>query len=428
MAVVMSATSILQSLTDVGARESLIQNPRGSEDRYAEAAWWMGIGRASSLCPVVVFAPTIARFYGNQELSVLLRVAATGLVLEGAISTRAYVAIREMKFKKWAFVSNGGGILGVFITVVLSFYIRDVWALVIGYVAENAARAIFSFALCPMVPRFPPQKEALHDLLRFSKGLLGLSLLNLIFIRTDVFALAKLYSPGALGVYAMAIYLAQTPSSFVINLLNQTLLPTFSHLRDDSDRMNRILLRSTSVTLMLGAPIVAASYFSGSPALSMIYGRQYASGALAFFFAACVALLNVANSQITMVFYAKGTPSLHRRCVAVMAAVMLVLIYPAARTFGLVGGQIACAVAILSGYGIQIERILHLTGLNLEAYAKVFIRPLLAGTGVAAICVVAKYLDSSTKPLHAVVSAGIGCAFAYGLTALHFFRQRREIA
>ena len=193
----------------------------------------------------------------------LLRVAATGLVLKGAISTRAYVAIREMKFKKWAFVSNGGGILGVFITVVLSFYIRDVWALVIGYVAENAARAIFSFALCPMVPRFPPQKEALHDLLRFSKGLLGLSLLNLIFIRTDVFALAKLYSPGALGVYAMAIYLAQTPSSFVINLLNQTLLPTFSHLRDDSDRMNRILLRSTSVTLMLGAPMVRDVLFLG---------------------------------------------------------------------------------------------------------------------------------------------------------------------
>lgn len=57
-------------------------------------------------------------------------------------------------------------------------------------------------------------KDAARDLLRSSRGLFGLSFLNLIFARADICVLAKLYSPSALGLYTMAIYLVQTPHEF----------------------------------------------------------------------------------------------------------------------------------------------------------------------------------------------------------------------
>src|ERR1700722_4159288 len=49
MAIVMSATSVLASFLDVGAREALIQSPRGSEDGHVGATWWMTFGRSLSL-------------------------------------------------------------------------------------------------------------------------------------------------------------------------------------------------------------------------------------------------------------------------------------------------------------------------------------------------------------------------------------------
>ena len=116
---------------DIGVKEALIQNPRGSEDEYVGAAWWMAFGRAISfgVC-LFIAAPFIAKFYGNAELSPLFRVfSAIGVLLDGAMSSRAFVAIREMKFRKWAIINHGGSILGVLITVGLSFFIRDVWAL-----------------------------------------------------------------------------------------------------------------------------------------------------------------------------------------------------------------------------------------------------------------------------------------------------------
>ena len=264
MAIVLSTTSVLQSLTDVGVKEALIQSPRGREDGHVGAAWWMAVGRSCSLYAMLfLVAPLMARFYGNLELSALLRVASAALLFEGAISSRAYVAMKEMKFSKWAAIHHGGGIAGVVITVILSFFMRDVWALVIGYCSENAARCLLSYVVCPFLPPLRWSREAIRDLLKFSRGLFGLSILNLIFARADIFVLAKLYSTADLGLYTMAVYLVQTPAVFVINLLNQTLLPTFSHVQDDQPRTNRILLQATTLTALLGVPALVFLAFCG---------------------------------------------------------------------------------------------------------------------------------------------------------------------
>src|SRR5450631_4034810 len=68
MAVVMSATSVLTSVMDVGAREALIQNPRGSEKEHVGAAWWLSFGRSLSLYALMFLtAPLVAHFYRNAE-------------------------------------------------------------------------------------------------------------------------------------------------------------------------------------------------------------------------------------------------------------------------------------------------------------------------------------------------------------------------
>src|SRR5262249_20590787 len=242
MAIVVSAGSVIHTVTEIGVKEAIIQNPRGTEDHYASAAWWLALGRALSIyATIFLLAPWLSGFYGNHELVPLLRVVALSVIFDGALSSKAYVAIKEMKFKKWAAINHGGGICGEIITVILSFFIRDVWALALGSVAENVMRWMLSFILCPYLPSLSWEGEAFRDLLRFSKGLFGLAFLNLIFARTDVFVLAKLFSPADLGLYVMAIYLVQTPTNFIMNLLGQTLLPTFSQIQGQKDRENRIL-------------------------------------------------------------------------------------------------------------------------------------------------------------------------------------------
>jgi O-antigen/teichoic acid export membrane protein len=419
MAIIMSTTSVIQTLTDVGAREALIQNANGREDTHAGAAWWLAFVRMLSLYLLLfMVAPVIGRFYGNAELTRLLRVAAIGLLLEGAISSRAYVAMKELQFRKWAAINHGGGILGVGITILLSFFIRDVWALVLGYCAESGARCILSFVVCPFRPPIRVDRQAIRDLLKFSQGAFGLSALNLIFARADIFVLGKLYSPSDLGLYAMAVYLVQTPVGFTVNLLAQTLMPTFAHIQDDTARINRTLLQVTRIALLVGMPAVVFLLFWGGPALTLVYGKRYAVCMPALAVASVAALLGIVNGLITIVLYAKGVPQFHRRSVALMAALVVILVYPLAKLLGTVGGQVAVLAAITVGYLLQIERIHKVTALPLLEYFKTFVLACGISGGMAAVCFVSRSVTNLGLQVGVTV-----CLVSYGIGAAILLRR-----
>ena len=427
MAVVLSCASVIGTLTDVGTRQAVIQNSRGSEEKYLNAGWWMAMGRAVCVYVFILAAsPWIAHFYGNAELAPLLRIALLSTLFEGAMSPRSARPIREMNFRRWAAISNGGGVCGVVATVILTFFLRDVWALAIGFCAENALRCVLSYILCPGLPSLGWDRDAIRDLLKFSRGVVGLSFLNLIFIRADIFVLAKLYSPAALGVYTMAVYLVQTPASFLANLLTQTFLPACSKVQEDRQRLKDILTKLTSWLMLLGLPAVVVVSLSGSSLLTLAYGPRYASAALSMAVAAIVAFLSTLNLPITIVFYGMGKPALHRRAVAATAVTMIIAIYPACRYFGLVGGQLAALLAIAVGYVLQLARMQDLTDLNLARYARPLMRASTVAMGVLVIYGAGRLLGWATRPIHGVALGFGACLIGYTLCLPVLMRSRER--
>jgi lipopolysaccharide exporter len=424
MAILLSASSLLHTITDIGVGQAIIQNPRGTEARFINSSFWLSFLRALSLASVLIIcASWIARFYGNPELTPLLRVVALTIIIDGSTSPLVTIAVKNLKFYKLALINHGGGICGVIITVIMSYYLRDVWALVLGLTAESVCRTAFSYVLYPYLPSMAWDSESVRELLKFSRGLFGLSFLNLIFSRTDIFVMAKLYTPTQLGLYAMAIYLAQTPTSFLMNTLGQTLMPTLSHLQHDESRMNRILIKVSSLLAFLGLPALVFVYFCGGSLLTIAYGARYSSGTYALTVASFVALLNLLNSQITTVFYARGRPQLHRRSVAIMAVIMILTIYPCAKYIGIAGGQVACLIAVTVGYLFQVERVKALTGLDLVLYAKPILSSAVISLAVVAACMASKLFRDPLQPLATIAIGITGCLIAYAVGGAIFLKS-----
>jgi O-antigen/teichoic acid export membrane protein len=426
MAIVMSTSAIVGTLIDVGQKAAVVQNPRGGEKAYLNAAWWMGMGRALSMYVVIfAMAPWVSRFYGNAELSALFRVALLGTLLEGAMSPRSILPQKEMRFGRWAVISNGGAVCGVILTVILSFVLRNVWALAIGFCSENAFRCLLSYALCPGLPSLGWDRHAARGLLKFSRGILGLSFLNLIFTRTDIFVLGKLYSPTVLGLYSMAVLLVQTPSSFITSTLSQTLLPTFSHVQKDAERINRILLEVTSWLILLGLPVVVVIWLCGPSLLTVIYGVRYVNSAGPLAVASVVVFLTILNAVITGVFVGMGHPGLHRGAVAASAAIMLISIYPACKLLGVVGGQVAALVAMVISYLIQIICVRGLTGLDLFRYGKAFVSAVPVSLGLVGLGLGARFLGFATRPLANIALGAGACVVAYALSVPTYLRIKQ---
>jgi O-antigen/teichoic acid export membrane protein len=428
MAIVLSCSAIIGTLTDVGQRASVIQNPRGGEEAYLNAGWWIAMCRALSIYAIIfALGPRVAQFYGNAELSGLLRVALLSTLFDGAMSPRSILPQKEMKFGRWMAISNGGGICGVILTVILSFYLRDVWALAIGSCSENAFRCLLSYILCPGLPSLGFDRHAARDLYKFSRAVVGLSFLNLIFSRTDIFFLGKLYSTTTLGLYTMAIFLVQTPSSFMTTVMSQILFPSFAHVQNDKERVNRILITVTSWLTLLGLPAVVAICLCARSLLSVIYGTRYMAAAGPLAFAAAVVCLNVLNAAVTCVFSGIGRPALHRRAVAASAVAMLVAIYPACKLFGVVGGQIAALLAITLSYFLQVVRMREVTGLNLLGYARGFAVPALGSAGMLAVVLGGRRLGLTPGPTADVILCAGSCLITYALCgSIHLRASKRQ--
>jgi len=423
MAIALSSASLVDTLMNIGVGTAVIQNPRGGERRYLNAGWWLSLARGLFIYAVIfTVAPWVSRFYGNPQLSILLRVILLSVLFQGAMSAGTNFAIREMKFSKWAVINHGGAICGVVLTVILSFFIRDVWALAIGYCAENVGRCTLSYLICPFLPSFSWDKEATRDLLRFSKGVFGLAFLNFIFSRTDIFVLAKLYPATQLGLYVMAVNLVQTPVSFIMDIQGQTLLPALSQVQGENGRVNRIFFQVASVLLLLGIPVLVFASFCGHSVLTIVYGQRYAPAAACFIVAAFVALFNLANGQPTLVFFAKGFPHLHRTCVIITATSMVLLIYPFTKWLGLVGGQVASLVAILLGFLFQMVRLHRLTDLNLVQYGKILLQASGISLAVALICLGARSYSVLDRPIPNVSIGIAACLFAYGISGWMLMR------
>jgi PST family polysaccharide transporter/lipopolysaccharide exporter len=424
MAIVLSAATFLQALSELGVKESLIQNPRGSELEYVNAAWWIALGRALSIYAVLfAAAPWIARFYGNHELTQLLRVANFSIVLEGAISAKAYAAVKEMKFHQWAVITHGGAITGIISTIVLGCVIRNVWALVIGTCAESAGRCLLSFIICRYHPLFKLNIAAARDLLKFSRGLFGLAPLMFIFMRADIFVLGKLVSSTTLGYYALGIAVAQVPANFLGNMLGQIFLPALAHVQDDQARTRRIVLQVTEAIVMLGMPVVVFVCFCSRSLLTLVYGRAYAVAAGPLALAGCAVLINLANAPITLALYAAGTPRLHRRCVITMAAGMAILVYPLSKWLGPVGAQVAAVVAVTAGFLLQLDYVLHITASKISDYAKIFSRGALVSASVAVVLISARPIAAIAHPLPTIGLGLFSCLVAYALAGVMFMRR-----
>jgi PST family polysaccharide transporter len=341
------------------------------------------------------------------------------------MSPRSILSQKEMKFGRWMALSNGGAICGVVLTVILSFVLRDVWALAIGACSENAFRCILSYILCPGLPSLGWDRHVVRDLYRFSKASFGLSFLNLIFSRTDIFVLGKLYSTTALGLYTMGVALVQTPASFITTMMGQTLFPAFAHVQQDRERLNNILVEVTSWLILLGLPGVVVIYLCGHSLLSIIYGARYVAAAGPLAVAAAVVFLNVLNAAITCAFTGVGRPELHRRAVAASAVVMIIVIYPACKLLGVVGGQVAALLAISISYLIQLVRMRELTGLDLFRYGKAFVRAVLVSVGLLCVGLGARFFGLATRPL-ANISLSVGaCVIAYALCVPVFLRIKQ---
>ena len=118
-----------------------------------------------------------------------------------------------------------------------------------------------------------------------------------------------------------------------------------------------------------------------------------------------------------------GRPDLHRLFTVIRAVIIIALIYPLTKWFGLIGASMSVFLSMAIGFFFQVKRIYKVTGLDLKKYFSVFIPAFYTSLCVIILWIMTNFYLSSW-PLVNMIPGLIGCLISYGIATKLLLRSK----
>lgn len=429
MALVLAALEAYEALAEVGVRACVIQSDKGATREFQNAAFWATAARGAALCIVgVLAAPWVASYYGEVRLPGLLRVAGIVMLVRGIASPGMYVLEKELKYARLAVINQGALVLSFAATIALSVYVRNVWALVIGYVFEAAMRGVISYVAWPFAPRLPIDRGALKEISKYAKGMWGLPVLMMVLAQGPVFVLGKMRPLAELGVFSQASGLSRIPLTLFNTAIMRLMLPAFSQVKNDAVRLRIVVSGAMTIVSALGIPLAVFLAIFARPLLGIAYGAQYESGAGVLALAGVCAVLVSLNACVSNVFFVKAEPGAYRKYTVIRVAALLAAVVPAIWQFGIAGAPAATLFALAIVFPFQMNGARKLSGVgNIEAARSAAYGLAAGGVTVLMSLLVKGFAGGNTwaQVIGGVLMAGAAAGSAGLLTVTLFARRIR---
>lgn len=384
-AVLMQFTGYL-NLLDFGVREAVIRNASRANAKAAERKLNRVYSVSLLLYTLIALACILISVIGALSLeywldvdAAKLRDAQVAIALTGATIGLSFI------FNLYSGILLGLQRFDIANAVTIPFTLVRATAIVLalgaGYkiiglaliqLGVSVASGVLMIVACRMQVRRAGMRLRFRLLryrhaVRLAKKLLGFSVQVLISnigqritFASDALVAAAFLPVASVTYYAIAGSLVDYFRSFAVSTV-QVFSPMASnhHALREQDRIRNTLLSSTTLSLVVGAPVIIAYIVLGEPFIGLWMGERFAAASGTILVALGIGMvLSPAHHAMASVLYGLGKPHIVARCRIVEAIANLTLSLILVQRYGLVG------IAL----GTTIPHLI-LTGLVLPWYA-----------------------------------------------------------
>ena len=258
----------------LGTAATIIQRPELQKAEVG-SAWWVNVALGSLLAGLtVVVAPVLASFFRTEELTAVLRVLSICFVLKAMAVVPMALLYRGMRFRNLGIVEIGSTLLGGALAVAAAVNGAGYWALVVQTVAMDA---IYLAALVWISgrPEMSWSFTAARGLWSFSSRVMGSELVRYMSENSDKFLVARFLGATPLGFYSLAYRVLQLPL-LMVEQGGRVILPTFSRLQDDRERLARVFLTMSESVALAVCPVMTLTILCAPVAVPAVFGEAWA--------------------------------------------------------------------------------------------------------------------------------------------------------
>jgi O-antigen/teichoic acid export membrane protein len=272
----------LHLFSDLGIGQTLIQNKRGEEPDFINTAWTLQVYRGLILwfCTLLLAWP-ISQLYQQPQFLWLLPVVGFGTVISGFNSTSLFTLNRNMALGKLAIYELAGQALSIVVMIVWAWFSPTIWAILIGSFASQIMQLVWSHYLNSGSPhRLIWNQEVVEEIFYFGKWIFVSTALTFFAEQADRLILGKILTLDMLGVYGIALTLADLPRSVTLAVSSKVMFPAISKLTDQPRETLRakILKNRQPILIALAVGLTALVGF-GDIAIKILYDHRYIDAA-----------------------------------------------------------------------------------------------------------------------------------------------------
>ena len=412
--------------------DAIIQRKK-LDPEHLDTSFWCNLGIGVFLFILsLATANVIAASFNQPELASLIRWMSFIVVLSALNTTQQAILRRQLAFKSLAIRGLLGQMCGSITAIIMALNGLGVWSLVAQQLVTNLASTILLWKISNWRPGLKISKKHFQDLFNFGINIVGINILTFVNVRSDDLLIGYFLGPTVLGYYTVAYKLLVTLTQLMTDTVRQVILPTFSRLQENQEKMREAFYTATELVGFAAIPAFAGMALLAPEIVLSLFGEQWEPSIPVMQLLAFVGVMRTLFNFTGAIMMSVGKPT-WALGIMVAETVTQIIAFLIAAQWGIVAVAAALVVASYLFAPIKLWIIYRLIHLDIKVYFSHFIPPVLASSVMALGIFLCKHLfmDSMTPQyfLAGIIPISI---ILYGLviflTAPQFFRRLIDIA
>ncbi len=275
--VVLMLVGILDTLSVPGFEKALIQK-KGEIGKYLDVFWTFNLLRAFLIFLLIfLLAPFVGKFFHITDPAalVVLRLAGLIILLQAVSNLGNLFFFKELDFKKVFIRDVAGQIAFVSVAIGWALFSPSVWALFLGYLAQNGASTLAQYWLSGHRPRLSFYFRRLHDLAAYGAWAMGQNVVSQANSILETAIVGKFLGPSDLGLYSRATSIASLPSSALFSVIYKVGFPAYSRAQDSRERVIGGFLKSFDIAFLTMVPFLILILFAAQDLVQILLGEKW---------------------------------------------------------------------------------------------------------------------------------------------------------
>ncbi|KAF2342050.1 lipopolysaccharide biosynthesis protein [Flavobacterium tistrianum] len=267
--------SIGTVLMEGGLGQSLIRTNDPTEEDYTTVFYFNLIGSFLIYIIVFLFAGSIAKFYQQPSLELIIKWYCV-IFITNAFSSVQYTKLsKEMKFKKELTIVVPSLILSSIVGITMAYMGYGIWSLIVSALTQSVLASIQLWIRSDWKPTLNFNREKFNYHFHYGYKLTLSGVLDAIFVNAYSIIIGKFFAPAQVGFYNRADTLKQLPVSNISVVLNKVTFPLFAQVHDNDERLKDIYKRIMQMVLFFVAPVLLCMSALAEPLFRLLFSEKW---------------------------------------------------------------------------------------------------------------------------------------------------------